>query len=67
MFNLGDLNLSDLLNSIDNAAKETLEEPKVSATSIRMQQRRTDFQIPDGGGEDVDHEVASNSLLLLDR
>ena len=35
-------NISNLLNSIDNAAKETLEEPKVSATSIRMQRRGDD-------------------------
>ena len=36
MFNLGAL-ASNVLNSIDSAAKETLEEPKQSATAIRRQ------------------------------
>ena len=38
MFNLGKIT-TDLLNSIDNAAKETLEEPKESATTLRSKRR----------------------------
>jgi hypothetical protein len=32
-------NLSSLLNNLDNAAKETLEEPKESATLIRSRRK----------------------------
>lgn len=38
MFDLGKL-AANVLNSIDNAAKETLEEPKLSATAIRSQRK----------------------------
>jgi hypothetical protein len=34
MFNIG-----AFLNNLDNAAKETLEEPKVSATSLRSRRK----------------------------
>ena len=41
MFNLSNLgNISDLLNNLDNAAKETLEEPKESATALRLQKKK---------------------------
>lgn len=42
IFNLGEINLgaiANVLNSIDSAAKETLEEPKQSATAIRKQKK----------------------------
>ena len=42
MFNLG--TLANVLNSIDSAAKETLEDPKQSATSIRRQKKIVDQQ-----------------------
>ncbi len=38
MFNLGAL-ASSVLDSIDSVAKETLEEPKVSATVLRSKRR----------------------------
>jgi hypothetical protein len=38
MFNLGAL-ATTVLNSIDNVAKETLEEPKVSATALRSRKK----------------------------
>ena len=36
MFNLGAL-AANVLNSLDSAAKETLEEPRISATALRSQ------------------------------
>ena len=47
MFNLSEINLgaiANVLNSIDSAAKETLEEPKQSATAIRRQKKLEDQQ-----------------------
>lgn len=41
MFNLGTI-ASNMLNSIDNAAKETLEEPKLSATALRSKKKKDD-------------------------
>lgn len=38
MFSIGKLT-TDLLNSIDNVAKETLEEPKESATAVRQKKK----------------------------
>jgi hypothetical protein len=38
MFNLGAL-AANVLNSLDNAAKDTLEEPKISATALRSQRQ----------------------------
>lgn len=43
--------ISNLLDSIDNVAKETLEEPKVSATSIRMRRRGEEEDDTVDGGE----------------
>jgi hypothetical protein len=50
MFNLGKLT-TDLLNTIDNAAKETLEEPKESATALR--QKKKSNVTPPSGETDV--------------
>ena len=38
MFNFGAL-AANVLNSLDNAAKDTLEEPRMSATALRSQRR----------------------------
>lgn len=38
MFNLGAL-ASSVLESLDNVAKETLEEPKISATALRSKRK----------------------------
>lgn len=38
MFNFGAL-AANVLNSLDNAAKDTLEEPRISATALRSQRQ----------------------------
>jgi hypothetical protein len=43
MFNLGRLT-SDLLNTLDSAAKDTLEEPQISATSLRRAKQKQQQQ-----------------------
>jgi hypothetical protein len=53
MFNLGAL-AKNVLNSLDDAAKETLEEPKVSATTMRARRKAEAQEI----GEDDDLEVS---------
>ena len=52
MFNLGSI-ASSVLNSIDNVAKETLEEPKLSATAIRSRRRAEDWAGAESGISDV--------------
>jgi len=49
-----------MLNSIDNAAKETLEEPKESAKSIRMK-RKNETSSSDSLHETVDNEIEDKS------
>lgn len=39
MFNLGRLT-ADLLNTLDSAAKDSLEEPQISATSLRKAKKQ---------------------------
>lgn len=56
MFNLGAL-ASSVLDSIDSVAKETLEEPKVSATAIRSKRK---------GGEPT-NTLSQSNLSQLDQ
>jgi hypothetical protein len=46
-------NISSLLNNLDNAAKETLQEPKESATLIRSR-RKGDSAVKLGSSDDAD-------------
>ena len=54
MFNLGRLT-SDLLNTLDSAAKDTLEEPQVSATSLRRAKKQQQSK----------EELLSQEVLLI--
>eukprot|EP00598_Pedospumella_elongata_P001435 CAMPEP_0184975852 /NCGR_PEP_ID=MMETSP1098-20130426/6947_1 /TAXON_ID=89044 /ORGANISM="Spumella elongata, Strain CCAP 955/1" /LENGTH=855 /DNA_ID=CAMNT_0027498627 /DNA_START=54 /DNA_END=2621 /DNA_ORIENTATION=+ len=56
MFNFGAL-AANVLNSLDNAAKDTLEEPRVSATALRSQQRRGQAREEDVSDNEEDNEV----------
>ncbi len=56
MFNFGAL-AANVLNSLDNAAKDTLEEPRVSATALRSQQRRGQATQDDVSDNEEDNEV----------
>ena len=53
MFNFGAL-ASNVLNSLDNAAKDTLEEPRISATALRSQRQNAQAPQPtsDDDGDD---------------
>lgn len=57
--NLSSLNISDVLNNLDSAAKETLEETKVSsnssATEIRNQRKKESNQL-----NSINNEINSN-------
>jgi hypothetical protein len=74
MFNLGAL-AANVLNSLDNAAKDTLEEPKISATALRSQRqsaynnesdsRRSDDEDNDEEEQPVQVVVSSNILARL--
>jgi len=55
MFNLGRLT-SDLLNTLDSAAKDTLEEPQVSATSLRRAKKQQ---------QSAQGELLSQEVLLI--
>jgi len=55
MFNFGAL-AANVLNSLDNAAKDTLEEPRVSATALRSQRRGQATQ-EDVSDNEEDNEV----------
>jgi hypothetical protein len=64
MFNLGAL-AANVLNSLDSAAKETLQEPTISATALRSQRLQQagrhqvdeddDINDDDDEDEDFDH------------
>lgn len=57
MFNLGAL-AANVLNSLDNAAKDTLEEPRVSATALRNQRlnaNNPDLETNPSDDEENDH------------
>lgn len=58
MFNFGAL-AANVLNSLDNAAKDTLEEPRVSATALRSQ-RRGHTRQDDVSDDEEDNEVDAN-------
>lgn len=74
MFNFGAL-AANVLNSLDNAAKDTLEEPRVSATALRSQRNarskdedvsdEEDNDIDDNIDEDVDDQVSVSFLAAL--
>jgi hypothetical protein len=63
------VNLSALLDSLDTVAKETLEEPKESATRIRSKRKQAsqnnNDQIIEEDGEAVGISLDEVSLLLL--
>jgi hypothetical protein len=49
------VNISALLDSLDTVAKETLEEPKESATRIRSQRKKTASSNPEEDAVGKDH------------
>ncbi len=57
MFNLSGA-LSNVLNNLDNVAKETLEEPKLSATQIRKQK-----QLLNNNGSNPSLAIPSNDSI----
>lgn len=65
MFNLS---ISSVLNSIDNVAKETLEEPKrASATQIREQRKRekendSSISLNEDDAENRNEDLESNDI-----
>lgn len=63
MFNFGAL-AANVLNSLDNAAKDTLEEPRVSATALRSQRRGQSRQ--DYVSEDDEDNAADDSRMEAD-
>ena len=67
MFNFGAL-AANVLNSLDNVAKDTLEEPRISATAIRSKRQNTaeidtdDFHHSDDEDEQDHEEVIHEPL-----
>lgn len=53
------LNLSALLDSLDNVAKETLEEPRESATEIRAKRKKAIRKVDVSTEEPNSHEETS--------
>jgi hypothetical protein len=67
MFNLGAL-AANVLNSLDNAAKDTLEEPKISATALRSQRQSAYNNESDSrrsDDEDNDEEEQHVQVVVL--
>lgn len=60
---------SNVLNNLDTVAKETLEEPKISATSIRSKRRDTDSSLVDQGSTDNIEisEPDANTIMNIDK